>query len=169
MGDTWSDNIALANFSRYSKSGGFSKVVGQTTEQLDWLAHRPFKALSPAVQGFPGVFDAIKCIVTTCSKEFSLHISSEPCSACVACSCYWPSNALLWCPYNLATDLIEIYGVVFNVTANGVLSIPRSTKLVSDNYLFLLIVLKFELNREHINKILPRCYNWTFRLTFSQN
>ena len=108
------------------------------------------------------MLEAIKCIVTTSTEEFPLHVEPEPGSACVACSRNWSSNALLWCPHKLTSDLFEIYGVMLNMAANVELSIPLSTDLVSDDRLLLLIVLKFELNREYINKVLPHYFDCIF-------
>ena len=97
-----------------------------------------------------------ECIVASSANVLSLHISSEPEGAYVVGSSHWSRNGVLWVAYNLASDLLEISSIVFDVGANGELVIILGIKPVSDNGFCLLIVLDFELNRECINKILRR-------------
>ena len=123
------------------------------------MALNSLKALSPAVECLPWVLDGVlKCIVTTSTKVFSLHIGSEPESAYVGCMSEWSINGSFWWAHNLCTDLLEVNCVVFNVSTERVLSIILSIESVSDNNLFLWVVLKLELNRRNINKKSARNY-----------
>ena len=102
------------------------------------MALNSLKALSPAVECFPRVFDMVlKCIVTTSTEVFSLHIGSEPESAHVGCMSEWSINSCVWCAHNLSADLLEVDCVVLNVSTNRVLPVVLSAESVSDNNFFL--------------------------------
>ena len=137
------------------------------------MALNSLKALSPAVECLPWVLDGVfKCIITTSTNVFSLHIGSEPESANVGCMSEWSINGSFWWAHNLCTDLLEVNCVMLNVSTERVLSIILSTESVSDNNFFLWVVLKLELNRRNINKKTAhdyRDYNCIFWLTFSQS
>lgn len=110
------EEVVLASFTGDGHGSVIGEVVCDTTENSHWLSLESLVSFLPGVESFPRVPDAIlELVVASSASVLTLNINTSPEGTVV--------DGAVWVAGGLEAELLEVLGVVFNVSTNGVVTL----------------------------------------------